>query len=163
MIWYDTNSLTGSQECNATKTSISDFWMLLTHWIWTFRTEETSFSAPVERVETEVCNPTFKVSPLGLKNAVSTRFAGTENWIPKRGAIKNIFIGTNLSFNTQSSFNTQNSKYTKRNIRETSNIHDYIHGSVCVHLFICVAYALFYYTSNVHYSTDANKEKKTKL
>ena len=135
---------------NATKTSISDFWMLLTQWIWTFRTEKTSFLAPVERVETEVCNSTFKVSPLGLKIEFSTRFAGTENWISKTGAIKIFFIGTNLSFNTQSSINAQNAKYTKRNIRETTNIHDYIHGSVCVHLFMCVVYALFCYTSNVH-------------
>ena len=88
ILWYDMIWTLLLVLRNVTKTSISDFWMLLTYWIWTFRTEKTSFSVLVERVETEVCNPTFKVSPLGLKIAVSIR---TENRISKRVAIKNIF------------------------------------------------------------------------
>ena len=47
------------------------------------------FSVPVKRDESAVCNPTFKVSRLGLKIAVSSHFAGTKNQIFKRGAMKN--------------------------------------------------------------------------
>ena len=47
-----------------------------------------TFSVPVKRDESAVCNPTFKVSPLGLKIAVVSRFTGTENRIFKRGAMK---------------------------------------------------------------------------
>ena len=38
--------------------------------------------------ESVVCNPTFKVSSLGLKIAVSSRFTGTENQIFIGGAMK---------------------------------------------------------------------------
>ena len=50
------------------------------------------FSVPVKRDECAVCNPTFKVSPLRLKIAVSSRFAGTKNRIFKRGAMKSDFL-----------------------------------------------------------------------
>ena len=63
------------------------------------------FSVPVKWDESAVCNPTFKVSPLGLKIAVSSRFTGTENRIFKRGAMKSIFtvnFAKNMGKNTLS-------------------------------------------------------------
>ena len=59
------------------------------------------FSVPVKRDESAVCNPTFKVSPLGLKIAVSSRFASTENRNFKRGAMKrNIYRKNFICENT---------------------------------------------------------------
>ena len=49
------------------------------------------FSVPLKRDESAVCNPAFKVSPLGLKIAVSSRCTDTENRIFKRGAMKIVF------------------------------------------------------------------------